>query len=143
MGKRPKQCEYCGRTFTPSKGIHKYCSDRCRKKAHKERQKKAIEAHKKQTPRPQPRKIYESHISAADLRSRLIKLRARGLLSPEYWTLYQEVDKTYYNGSGVVNGVSVNDKNFVEEVLAHIYVDGRVECWTQGNAINEANEKED
>ena len=134
MGKRPKQCEYCGRTFTPSKAIHKYCSDKCRKRAHRERQQEERKAEKRARleQQPQPRKIYDGGISATDPRSRLTKLRAHGLLTPEYWALYAEVDKQFNGGNGTVNGISTTDPYFVDAVLFRIDLDGRIVCETQG-----------
>lgn len=138
MIKKPKQCEYCGRTFTPSKSVHKYCSDRCRKRAHRERQqeerKEQIKAYREKAPQP-PRKIYDTDgISATDPRSRLMKMRAHGLLTPEYWALYAEVDKKFNGGQGVVNGVPTAAPNFVEVVLIQTDIEKKIICWTQGRA---------
>lgn len=140
MGKRPKQCAYCGRTFTPSKGIHKYCSDRCRKRAHRERQREEREEEKKarqdRAPQPQPRKIYDTGISATDPRCRLVEMRAQGLLTPEYWALYAEVDKQFNGGKGAVNGIPTTAPYFVDAVLIQIDMDGRIICESQGSNKN-------
>lgn len=128
-----KKCEYCGIEYTPTKEKQKYCSGLCRQRAHRERQKddrkKAITAYKSNA--PQPRRIYNNDMSVTDPRSRLVKMRAHGLLTTQYWTLYAQVDKIYNNANGVVNGIPTDTPNFAEAVLVQIEIDGRIDCWTQ------------
>lgn len=130
---KPKKCKYCGKTYTPTKAAQIYCSDRCRQRAHRERKsddrKKALRAYRERTPKP--RRLYDNEISATDPRSRLTKLRAHGLLTPEYWALYAEVDKQFNGGNGTVNGISTTDPYFVDAVLFRMDLDGRIVCETQ------------
>lgn len=128
-------CKHCGKEFKPKKTYQKFCSDACRKRdfadAKLRERKEARQARRANSPQPQPRKLYDNVLDATDPRRRLTKMRARGLLSPEYWTLYAQVDKLYNGGNGIVCGIATTDPNFTEEVLALIYVNGRVICWTE------------
>lgn len=129
-----KVCEYCHKKYTASKVTQKFCSGKCRTAACRERQqsgqKKEIKVYKSRT-LSKPRRIYDGVIGETDPRHQLTTLRSHGLLTPEYWTLYQEVDRKYHGGKGVVNGIPTSAPNFVEAVLIQIEIDGRIDCWTQ------------
>lgn len=128
-----KTCEQCGKEYDATKPKQRFCSDKCRQRAHRERQqderKKALKADKDRV--TQPRRTYTNEISATDPRRRLIKMRARGLLTWEYWNLYAEVDQTYYGGGSVVNGVPTDAPHFAYAVLEQIEIDGRIICQSQ------------
>ena len=136
-----KKCKYCGKEYDAIKRKQKYCSDACRKKAFRESQreerKEALRVYKERIPEQQ-RKAYTETMSVTDLRHRLVKLKARGLMTLEYWELYAEVDRIYYGGTGIVNGIPTNAPYFAESVLIQIEIDGRIECFIRGNATNEA-----
>lgn len=129
-----KICDYCHNEYETDIKKQRFCSDLCRVRAYRERQrterKKAVKAYKDR--QPQPRRKYDNVISETDPRRRLVTMRPRGLFALEYWKLYAEVDKTYYGGRGVVNGINTDDPNFAELVLITLEVDRRLVCTTQG-----------
>ena len=132
-----KICKYCGNEFKAAQKNKIYCSDKCRKAAFDERRTDARKKRKREMlactqTTPERRTPYKNDIPATDPRSRLTKLRAHGLLTPEYWALYAEVDKQFNGGNGTVNGISTTDPYFVDAVLFRIDLDGRIVCETKG-----------
>lgn len=134
-------CKQCGREFEAARKNKIYCSDKCRKAAfmdkqnaeRKERIKARLESNKIEA---RNRQSSWRHIPEEDPRSRLVKLRAHGLLTPEYWTLYAEVDKQFDGGSGIVNGIPTDSPNFAEAVLSQIIEDGRIHAWINKDKEN-------
>lgn len=136
MATYKKICKHCGKEFVAAQKNKIYCSDKCRKAAFDERRDDKRKKHKREMlaytrPGPERRAPYKNDIPATDPRRRLVKLRANGLLTTEYWNLYAEVDRIYNGGTGIVNGISVNDPDFAEKVLALIYVNQKINCWSE------------
>lgn len=132
-----KICKHCGKEFEAAQKNKIYCSDKCRKAAFDERRTDARQKRKREMlaytqTKTERRTPYKNDIPATDPRSRLTKLRAHGLLTPEYWALYAEVDKQFNGGNGTVNGISTTNPYFVDAVLFRIDLDGRIVCETQG-----------
>lgn len=136
-----KICKYCGNEFKAAQKNKIYCSDKCRKAAFDERRTDARKKRKREMltytqTTPERRTPYKNDIPATDPRRRLIKMRARGLLTWEYWNLYAEVDRIYNGGNSVINGIPTTAPYFADAVLAQIEIDGRIYGFTQGSNKN-------
>ena len=136
-----KICKHCGKEFEAAQKNKIYCSDKCRKAAFDERRADKRKKRKREMlaytrSDPERRTPYKNDIPATDPRRRLVKLRANGLLTAEYWNLYAEVDQTYYGGGSVVNGIPTTAPYFADAVLIQIETDGRIICETQGSNKN-------
>ena len=129
-----KKCEYCGIEYTPTKEKRKYCSDRCRQRAFRERQqeerKKQLRAYQVERRSEIPSPRYPA-MNEDDPRVRLARMKAHGVCSIEYWELYAEVDRMYCGGRGVVNGISTDHPQFSEAVLLSIEENGRINAWIE------------
>lgn len=141
-------CEYCGKEYEPQKEYQQYCSGKCRSAAFRakkrEERKEAIRAYKARQAEKlptQPKRDYHT-LSETDPRSRLVKMRARGLLTPEYWELYAAVDQEFYGGRTVVNNVPTSAAFFPEAVLITIEETGVIHSWIQGTRNNATQEEE-
>lgn len=130
-----KKCEHCGAEYQAHRPTQKYCSDRCRTAAYRERlqgdRKKALRAYRIKEAQPSPGMRTEG-IDIADLRAKLCRMRRKGIMTEEYWKLYQEVDLKYYGGRSVVNGIPTNTEYFAEAVLIRVQEDQRIQISTTG-----------
>ena len=98
----------------------RFCSDLCRKrsfrKAQQDEQKEARRVYREASRHP---RTY-TEMDASDPRMKLAKLKANGILSEEYWSLFRECDLQFNGGSAVVNGISTKLELFASAVVMSI-----------------------
>ena len=149
-----KDCLICGNEFVPDKISQKYCSEDCRlernreadklrkraaraeEKAKREKEKQRIQQKKKedmQKAELERQKVRELEQQRLKRKAKLGNPKARMKLakpfSAEYWKAYQDYEKgniPLQEAKTVryVNGISVYDDNFVENVMFLIEQDG-------------------
>lgn len=117
-----KKCDYCGKSFTPHNKRQRFCSDACRKRSFRESQqedrKKAVKAYREKD-EVRPRHNWKG-IPSDDPRWKLVRLKAKGICSIEYWEAFKECDLQFHGGRAVVNGLSTQLPYFAEAVLTSI-----------------------
>ncbi len=130
-----KICEYCHTEYETDYKKQRFCCDNCRVRSYREQQrnerKKAMKVYRDHA--PQPRRLYDNVISETDPRRQLARMKAGGLLNSEYWELFAMVDREYYGGRTIVNGIPTTEEAFADLVLMQIDIDRRIDIWTQSN----------
>lgn len=129
-----RKCEYCGNEYHPSNKRQRFCSDLCRmrsfRKAQQNERKEAVKVYKDRIAKP--KQVKHQGISEQDPRSKVAKLKAKGIRSLEYWRAFQECDLQYYEGGTSVNGISTQLPFFAEGVLLSIEEQERVAITATG-----------
>ena len=130
-----KICEYCHKEYETDYKKQRYCCDNCRVRSYRERQrnerKKAMKGYRDHV--PQPRRLYDNAISETDPRRQLARKKAGGILNSEFWELFAKVDREFYGGCTIVNGIPTTEEAFADLVLMQIDIDRRIDIWTQSN----------
>lgn len=129
-------CIICGRPFFHPATNKACCSPECEKKHRSQRRKaweektgyqekkKAERAEAREASRPAPEAPRRSE-------AKLTPGGAPGNLTAEYWTRWRASDRKYAKAAGrrsgsCVNGINVNDPDFVDKVLIGIEESGAV-----------------
>lgn len=137
MKMETRKCEYCGNEYVPTKKRQRFCSDRCRVRSFRKAQ--------QDERREERRSYHEAHrqiprykvLDASDPRVRLVKLKSKGIVSEEYWSLFQECDLRFYGGAAVVNGISTRLDYFALAVVQSIDELGIVSITSEKEKENE------